>query len=154
MSLPPCLHQLARKERHLQRKRLLFLINFFDILHIKYARASNQYNYDTKLRIFVNSLLGPVGPVGGQLAAHASLKYTKIRTLCITSFFIGFLKLAEGGGIFVRKKQCTLCYIFICKKQCTFCYVFIYKKPETLRYIFVCKTNSLCVTFLYLKCIV
>ena len=139
MSLPLCLRQLACRERHLHRRLLLGLIKCLVLLHVKYARASNQYNYDTKLRIFVNSLLGPVGPVGGQLAAHASLKYTKIRTLCITSFFIGFLKLAEGGGIFVRKKQCTLCYIFICKKQCTFCYVFIYKKPDTLRYIFICK---------------
>ena len=34
--------------------------------------------------------------------------YTKSLTLCVTRFFMEFLKLAEGGGIFIHKKQCTL----------------------------------------------
>ena len=34
--------------------------------------------------------------------------YIKIPTLCVTQFFIGFLKLAEGGGDLMNKKQCTL----------------------------------------------
>ena len=31
--------------------------------------------------------------------------YTKSLTLCVTQFFMGFLKLAEGGGFYMRK-QC------------------------------------------------
>ena len=56
--------------------------------------------------------------------------YTKIWTLCVTQFFIEFLKLAEEGSIFICKKQCTL------------------------RYILYVKNNALSVTFLYLKFIV
>ena len=47
-------------------------------------RASNKYNYGTKVTYFVNyvlgevgpleAVLGQVGPVGGPLSAHASLK--------------------------------------------------------------------------------
>ena len=48
-----------------------------------------------------------------------TLLYTKPRTLCIMQFFIEFLKLAERGGHFYIKKQCTLHCVFICKKQCT-----------------------------------
>ena len=75
-------------------------------------------------------------------------------TLCIMQFFMEFLRLAEEGGIFVNKKQCTLRYICICKKQYTLRYVFKYKKPDTLRHIFYAKNNALSVTFLYLKLIV
>ena len=42
--------------------------------------------------------------------------YTKSPTLYVTRFFMEFLKLAEGGGIFINKKQCTLRYFFIYKK--------------------------------------
>ena len=52
---------------------------------------------------------------------------TKSLTLCVTRFFMEISKLAEGGGIFICQKQCTLGNIFICKKQCTLRYVFISK---------------------------
>ena len=50
-----------------------------------------------------------------------------------------FLKLAEGGGIFMTKTKCTFRYVLISKEQFTFCNVFIYKNPDTLRHIFICK---------------
>ena len=77
----------------------------------------------------------------------------KIWTLCVTQFFIKFLKLAEGG-VFYMEKQFTLRYISIRKNQFTFRYVYIYIKPDTLRYVLICKKNSLCVTFLYINYIV
>ena len=52
---------------------------------------------------------------------------SKIWTLCIMRFFIEFLKLAEGGGIFTCKKQCTVRYIFIYKKN-ALCVTFHIKK--------------------------
>ena len=54
--------------------------------------------------------------------------------LCITRFFIEFLKFAEGGGGFLKKKLCTLSDIFILKKQGTFRYVATYKEPEANAY--------------------
>ena len=60
--------------------------------------------------------------------------YTKRCTLCVTRFFMEFLKLAEGGAFLYSKKQCTLRYIFIYKKQFTLRYVLTYKNPYTLRY--------------------
>ena len=75
-----------------------------------------------------------------QKAWHFALRdvfiYKKPDTLRY-AIFMEFLKLAEGGGIFRNKKQCTLRRIFICKKQCTLRYVFIYKKPDTLPYILI-----------------
>ena len=42
----------------------------------------------------------------------SSIQYTKSLTLCVTQFFLEFLKLAEGGGHFyICKKQCTLRYL-------------------------------------------
>ena len=58
--------------------------------------------------------------------------YTKTLTLCVTRFFIGFLKFAEGGGHLFIEKQCTLRDICILKKQCTLRYVDIYTKNKTL----------------------
>ena len=64
-------------------------------------------------------------------------------------FFIEFLKLAEGGDIFICKKQCTLCYIFIFLKQFTLRDVSIYKKPDTLSYILIFKKQcNLCYVFI------
>ena len=80
--------------------------------------------------------------------------YTKIWTLCITQFFIGFLKLVEDGGIFMNKKQCTLRQIFYMQKTMQFTLRFIYKNNDTLRHILYAKNNALCATFLYVNFIV
>ena len=58
---------------------------------------------------------------------YKELPYTKIWTLCVTRFFIEFLKLAEGGTCFKRKRKFTLHYSFIFKKLCTLRYVYISK---------------------------
>ena len=65
--------------------------------------------------------------------------YTKILTLCVTQLFIEFLKLAEGGGIFICKKN-ALCVAFLYAKYNAFCVTFLYTKILTL-----------CFTFLYWK---
>ena len=51
--------------------------------------------------------------------------------LCVTQFFIEFLKFADGGGIYLFKQQFTLRVIFIFKKECTLRYVAI---QEALHY--------------------
>ena len=53
--------------------------------------------------------------------------YTKIRTLCVTQFFIEFLKLAEEGGTSLKLKTIHFALHFYLQK------------------------NALCVMFLYLK---
>ena len=68
-------------------------------------------------------------------------------TLSVPRFFMEFLKLAEGGGGVVSRKQCTLHKISICKKRCTFRSVFKYKNPDTLRQIFISKTNHFAIRF-------
>ena len=79
--------------------------------------------------------------------------YAKNLTLCVTRFFVRFLKLAEGGGAFINKKK-NFALNFYIQKQSAFCYLFIHKKSDTLRHIFIRKKNALCVTFSYLKFIV
>ena len=75
--------------------------------------------------------------------------YTKILTLCVTRFFMEFLKMAEGGRV-IHKKQWNLRYIRISKKQCIFRYVFIYKNPDTLRHFFIGKKQcTLCYIYIY-----
>ena len=80
---------------------------------------------------------------------------SKIRTLCITRFFIEFLKFAEGGGIFKCKKQCTLSYIFMLKNNalCVTFYIQKIRHDISVTFLFA-KNTALCVTFLYLKFIV
>ena len=75
--------------------------------------------------------------------------YSKSRKLCVTQFFIEFLKLAEGeGAIFICEIRCTLYYIFICKKNalCVTFYIqkaldfalhFCTQKKCTLRYVYI-----------------
>ena len=90
----------------------------------------------------------------------------KIWTLCITRFLIEFLKLAELGEHFYMQKTMHFAlwfYLqkvwhfalhFYIQKTIHFALHFLYKNIDNLRYIFICKKNALCVTFLYLKCIV
>ena len=65
--------------------------------------------------------------------------YAKILTLYVTRFFMEFLKLAEWGGIFIGKKQCTVRYVFIYKKPDILRYIFIRKKQCTSIYVFISK---------------
>ena len=76
--------------------------------------------------------------------------YTKIWTLCVTRFFIGFFKLAKGGGIFKIKTMHLVLYFYM-QKTMYFALHFTYKKPDTMRHILYAKKNALCGTFLYLK---
>ena len=69
--------------------------------------------------------------------------------------FHGILKLSEGGGISISKKQFTLrcilssknnslCITFLYnKKPVTLCHIFICKKRCTLRYDFISKIHSI-----------
>ena len=72
--------------------------------------------------------------------------YKNSALLCCGVFHWIFEICGEGGGIYVFKKQCTLCEIFILEKQCTLRYVAIYKDPDTMRYILISKKQY---TFLY-----
>ena len=52
--------------------------------------------------------------------------YTKIWHFCVTRFFIEFLKFAEGGGTFIRKKNNVLSVTFLYWKTMHFalrCYI-------------------------------
>ena len=64
-------------------------------------------------------------------------KYTKPRTLCVTQFFMEFLKLADGGT-FLYAKKCTLRYVLY-TKSLTLCVPFLYEKKCTLCHVFISK---------------
>ena len=51
--------------------------------------------------------------------------------VCVTRFFIEFLKFAGGRDIYALKKQCTLCDIFILKNS-ALCVTLLYTKSLTL----------------------
>ena len=53
--------------------------------------------------------------------------------LCVTRFFIEFLKFTEGGDIYFFEKLCTFRDIFILKKQITLRYFAIQKELCTLQ---------------------
>ena len=78
----------------------------------------------------------------------------KIRTLCITRFFIEVLKLAEGGGPLLRAKNNALRVTFLYLKKCTLGYVLYTKIPTLYVTLLYAKNDALSVTSIYLKCIV
>ena len=66
---------------------------------------------------------------------HYVFLYTKSLTFCVTRFFMEFLKLAEGGGIFIHKKN-ALCVQFLYPKINAISMTFLYTKSHTLCVIF------------------
>ena len=70
---------------------------------------------------------------------YVTFLYTKIWTLCVTRFFIKFLKLVEGGA-FLYAKNNALCVAFLYEKSMHFALRCFYTKIQTL-----------CVTCLYAK---
>ena len=81
--------------------------------------------------------------------SRSAIQYTESLILCVTQFFMEFLKLAEGGGGFDKKMHFAL--NFCIKQKCTLRYVFIYKKPDTLRHIFIYKKQCTLHYVLYAK---
>ena len=65
--------------------------------------------------------------------------YTKSGHFSWRNFHVLFEISGGKGGIFSRKKECTLCWFFIYKKQWTF------------RYVLYSKRWTICLTFLYEK---
>ena len=73
--------------------------------------------------------------------------YTKIRTVCVTQFFMEFLKLAEGGGIFKYNKK-SFYVTFLYPKNNALCVTFLNTKSLILSVTFLYpKKKSLYVTF-------
>ena len=78
--------------------------------------------------------------------------YTKSLTLYVTQFFMGFLKLAEGGEGYEQEIMHFSLIRLYAKNNAlpdTF-----YKKPETLRHFLIFKTKCTLCYVLYLKCMV
>ena len=76
--------------------------------------------------------------------------YTKIWTLCFTPFFVEFLNLAEGDGLFNMQKIMHFALHLYIQKINNLVLSFLYKKPDTLRYIFICKKQcTLCYVFMF-----
>ena len=80
--------------------------------------------------------------------------YTKILTLCVTQFFINFLKLEKGRGHLYKQKN-ALRVKFLFAKNNALSGTFLYTQILILFISFLySKNNALCVTLLYLKFIV
>ena len=78
--------------------------------------------------------------------------YTESLTLCITRFFIEFLKFAEGGRHFYIGKTMHLELNLCMKRTVHFTLRFFIRKARHFASIcFYPKNNALCVMFLYLK---
>ena len=78
--------------------------------------------------------------------------YTKSLTLYVTQFFMGFLKLAEGGEGYEQEIMHFSLIRLYAKNNAlpdTF-----YKKPETLRHFLIFKTKCTLCYVLYIKCMV
>ena len=67
--------------------------------------------------------------------------------LCVTRFFIEFLKFAKGGGHLLIKKTMHFVLYFYIEKQYTLCYVDRNKEHDTMRYILISRKQC---TFRYL----
>ena len=83
-----------------------FFMNFFKLasINIYKEHVTLRYNFFYKISLTLRKKEDNLGYV---------FLYTKSLTLCVTQFFMEFLKLAEGGGIFIHKKSNTLRHIFI-----------------------------------------
>ena len=57
--------------------------------------------------------------------------FTKSLTLCVTQFFVGFLKLAEGGGGVINKNNAP-CVKFLYARNISVYIPFLYTKSLTL----------------------
>ena len=68
--------------------------------------------------------------------------------------FMGYLKLAEGGGHFYSHKNNALCVKLLYDKNNALSGMVLYKKVRNFVLHFHLQKNALCVTFLYLKLIV
>ena len=73
--------------------------------------------------------------------------YTEILTLCVTRFFMEFLKLAEGGGGGFKKTMHFALNFYIKKTMYFPLRFYIQKSRHVVSHFYMQKKNALCVTF-------